>query len=632
MQTLPAVVRPRCQLPGGGESRLLLEAVLQTFERHDRGTVLLTGSDGSGKTTALRYLREHLPEQLQIDFFDSRDEVLPRDRQIIVTNASTPPSNATAVFELAPWLIDDCIEFAMARFPDAHQPLIVRFMAAKDQYLLNGNPELCTAVLCEFQDDEELNCVGEAIGRIVFRAAADSEQMLTEISELCLRMAQPSKQPARRQIRTLPESALNELGIDNRQWRWLRHSSVRLLLLPTLLVDRFDHDRQSRQNTARDFIRKIPSSIRRAVQKEVARRLSASAIEHVMRRLFELLSAPEASAERGFYLSILTRRNPKFRPEWLRTLKTVDSTCDRVCWDDINLKGASFVRCSFVHASLRSSLFREAGLTGSNFDAADLHGSVFSECRAAGATFRQANLTAAVLSHGNFSSADFTAATATQADFSGANLTNACLLNCRLRDCSFRNANLQSAELAGADLRGCDFTRADLPYLDLCEMNLLGTTFTHTKMKQARLDRVRWEQSDLSHAILVRASMTDAVVRHCNLSGADLAGAYMSGIDLCGSNLREANLSGVQFHFGSCRSGLVDSDLASEGTRTGFYLSDYDAHVYQAAEELRVANLRYCDLRGCRFEDTNFWRVDLRNAQMDPPLRDAAAAMGAFLD
>jgi uncharacterized protein YjbI with pentapeptide repeats len=163
-------------------------------------------------------------------------------------------------------------------------------------------------------------------------------------------------------------------------------------------------------------------------------------------------------------------------------------------------------------------------------------------------------------------------------------------------------------------------------------MNQLGTTFKHAKMKQARLDRVRLEQSDLSHAILVSASMTDAVVRHCNLSNADLSGAYMSGIDLCGSNLREANLSGVQFHFGTSRSGLVDSDLASEGTRTGFYSSDYDAHVYQAAEELRVANLRYCDLRGCQFEDTNFWRVDLRNAQMDPPLRDAAAAMGAFLD
>ena len=83
---------------------------------------------------------------------------------------------------------------------------------------------------------------------------------------------------------------------------------------------------------------------------------------------------------------------------------------------------------------------------------------------------------------------------------------------------------------------------------------------------------------------------------------------------------------------GSSGSGLVNSDIASEGTRTGSYSSDYDEHHYQAPEAIRAANLTSCDLRGTLVADTDFWRVDLRNARYTADQRMHFIATGAILD
>ena len=55
---------------------------------------------------------------------------------------------------------------------------------------------------------------------------------------------------------------------------------------------------------------------------------------------------------------------------------------------------------------------------------------------------------------------------------------------------------------------------------------------------------------------------------------------------------------GASFHLGSTRSGLIDSPIACEGSRTGFYTDDYDDRDIKPAEEIRKANLRGADLRG----------------------------------
>ena len=43
---------------------------------------------------------------------------------------------------------------------------------------------------------------------------------------------------------------------------------------------------------------------------------------------------------------------------------------------------------------------------------------------------------------------------------------------------------------------------------------------------------------------------------------------------------------------GSSRSGLVESPIASLGTRTGFYTDDFNEQDFKSPEEIRKANLR----------------------------------------
>ena len=81
-------------------------------------------------------------------------------------------------------------------------------------------------------------------------------------------------------------------------------------------------------------------------------------------------------------------------------------------------------------------------------------------------------------------------------------------------------------------------------------------------------------------------------------------------------NPRGADLRGASFHMGSSRSGLVDSTIASLGTRTGFYTDDYNEQDFKSPEEIRKANLRGADLRGAKIDGVDFYLVDLRDAPL----------------
>ncbi|MCK6462183.1 MAG: pentapeptide repeat-containing protein, partial [Planctomycetes bacterium] len=96
-----------------------------------------------------------------------------------------------------------------------------------------------------------------------------------------------------------------------------------------------------------------------------------------------------------------------------------------------------------------------------------------------------------------------------------------------------------------------------------------------------------------------------------------LAHAKVADVAWEGADLRGADLDGAIFHMGSSRGGLVESFLASEGTRTGFYTDDFDEQHFKSPEEIRKADLRGADLRGAKVERTDFYLVDLRDALYD---------------
>ncbi len=101
------------------------------------------------------------------------------------------------------------------------------------------------------------------------------------------------------------------------------------------------------------------------------------------------------------------------------------------------------------------------------------------------------------------------------------------------------------------------------------------------------------------------------------LRGANLRGAGLADIQWEGADLREADFRGAVFHMGSSRSGMVDSPIASEGTRTGFYTDDYEQQAFQSPEEIRKANLCGADLRFANVEGVDFYLVDLRGVKCD---------------
>lgn len=127
------------------------------------------------------------------------------------------------------------------------------------------------------------------------------------------------------------------------------------------------------------------------------------------------------------------------------------------------------------------------------------------------------------------------------------------------------------------------------------------------RLRGARFDHAHLEQAFLTASVMPRACFRDAKLNDVKVADVDWEGA----------DLRGADLSGAIFHMGSSRSGLVDSFLASEGTRTGFYTDDYDEQNFKAPEQIRKANLRGADLRGANVLGTDFYLVDLREALYD---------------
>jgi len=164
-----------------------------------------------------------------------------------------------------------------------------------------------------------------------------------------------------------------------------------------------------------------------------------------------------------------------------------------------------------------------------------------------------------------------------------------------------RKATLRGARLTGAQMAECDCRGLVLP--------------------GAAMDGADLRCADLTGAVLSRASLDNARLRQ--VCAAD--------VDLSGASLRDADLTGMTFHMGSSRSGLLSSPIASEGSRTGFYADDLLREQYVEPEEFREANLTGVDLRGAVIDFVDFYLVDLRGALYDDGQAEQLRRTGAIL-
>ncbi|HEY2251603.1 MAG TPA: pentapeptide repeat-containing protein, partial [Planctomycetaceae bacterium] len=266
----------------------------------------------------------------------------------------------------------------------------------------------------------------------------------------------------------------------------------------------------------------------------------------------------------------------------LRAATLTSASMEQIYADDACLAGADL---SHVLASRRQ--FQNANAERACFEGAMLKGASFHGANLKGARFVRANLSGAGLVAAEIEGADFS-----QVEFRGARLTGLVLSKAEFRQCSFREAQLLRCDLEGMVLPGADFREADLK----------------------------------------GALLTGSVMPHADFRGANLVKTGVAEIELENADLREANLRGASFHMGSSRSGLVDSPIASFGTRTGFYTDDYNEQDFKSLEEIRKANLRGADLRGANIDGVDFYLVDLRDALYDASQEQQLRSTGAILE
>ena len=196
----------------------------------------------------------------------------------------------------------------------------------------------------------------------------------------------------------------------------------------------------------------------------------------------------------------------------------------------------------------------------------------------------------------NFDCNDLSSADLRRVDLKRAHLVGTKLSGAMSEGASLQNAQLQSANLYGAVLKEANLSEADLQDADLSFAWLEGAELVLTQLQNVR---------SFDMAVLKKANMNGAILRHqvldgkdfvgVDLSNADLRDAHLSNADLRGVSLRKAKLQGADLtHADLHRADLSDADLSNADLR--------DAHLSDA--NLRDANL----------QDTNVEGADLRDA------------------
>lgn len=617
-----AAVRPRVFSPFTGETLLLEDAIPLLLETRCPGVIWLVGAGGSGKSVALQHLAATLPEripgQVVVDAKASLqrgdvlllDDAVPdRDHAagvVVATAGENCPITSgphDTVLSLAGWGRDECIEYLLAAHPSQSRSVGARITSHHFGDLYDGRPELWRLILDLMANDETIGTARAAVIRLI-------DQYLPVLSELalvrswCLAMLQRQDEVAAGFRERFEKS-----DRFDRLEPLLRHTLVFVCLAAGGLVDEIH-----RKPDFWEYRRSIPEAVIIEVATLIRNDSIAQAnLKGQLRRPMKGLHAAAAS--------LLHAANVGWQPQKsrleVRAQKTEISPC-------------------LARAVLRNASWKEQDLSGIDFSEADLNAACLQSVNIANANFSKSRLIGCRFKHVDGGSARFT----------GADLSSAQFEVVEFNDTNWQDARLYGAWFRHTQFRRAKFQRTLFEGAEFLECNFEGARLRNRPLRLARFEACRFAQADLRLCDLRGAEIRNASFCNANLGGAILDGTRLPGADLSGScllgaclpeidwpgvNLRNADLRGATFHLGTTRSGLVDSPIASLGTRTGFYTDDYCEQDFKSPEEIRKANLRGADLRGANIEGVDFYLVDLRDAWFDPDQEAQFRATGALL-
>jgi len=611
--------------PSGSGTLPIEDVIAPLIARGHPGVILLSGPAGCGKTTALRHLAAVLPGSENVVLLDEPGrDVAGFDkfikRLVVATEREQPAEGedgaAPSARSFAPamdlalafWTDDEAIEYCRAGFPGRCGDVMRRFCALPDRETLGAAPFLWRLVLDALAADEPVASVDDAILRALRRHLADESHYRRALQ--WLRAGLIAEGP-------LPEPfGLIERSADPAS-ELLRHRRARTLLLADEAFQRLERGKCPEiplRVTEGDVIRAAGALIR---QSPAALHTLRGAVRRHQTATTTVISLAVASGD-------------DWAPRSRRRVRLADAYLRGAKWAGAKLKRAVLWNADLRDADLREAVLEHAQLTGANLQRANLSHALANDVSAREARFADADMRMIRADRARLGDADLRGARlegaslveaeisgdVTGADFSRADLTGAFLLLLDPVDANFSGAKLDDIASARLDLRPARLDGA----------SFVGATLTACNLAGCWIRGVNFERADLSEALLTGSRIPLGRFRGSILHGAGLAGIAWEGADL-----RDVDFTNASFHLGSSRSGRLDSPIACEGSRTGFYSDEYYDMSYRPPEEVRVANLRGADLRGALVEGTDFYLVDLRGAKYDADQAEHFRRCGAIL-
>lgn len=599
-------MRPRVHRTGSTVPLLLEEEIRQLLDSGQRVEVRLCGARGLGKTTALAHLAAVFAGDSRLALRDLLDTSKPGEELVTVVASRRDGPEDALRFHLLPWTDDDVLEYLLATHPDRIATAFSAWQveATHDLHLWPG---ICRRVL----DVLATQPIGDPLTALSIVLRQHFGPRHDAAVDHALRTFVVAETPCRR-VDAPPAILEGE-----------RHVLASAAALGVLAAERV---LDVALGQPRRFRARI--SWRPPLRVAILHKLQG---EPELEARLRALAGSRRVRHKAFVMSCLCSRQPGHRPAfaprgdlahaWLRGIDLsgmrVRARLEHADLDGADLRQAVLHRCNLAHASLRGAraellecshlhapFLRAAGLDarGSRWPAAHLADADLRGARLEGARFPCAQLSRAQLQGALLHEADLSRAQLGGAMLGGTDLQHACCEGTQLGEIDLRETRMSGATFCLATFRHCNLAGSELPGLYAPQARFLGSDLTASKWRGANLERAVFD------------------------------GSGLADVDWEGADLRAADFRRATFHLGNARSGLVDSTIPGEGSRTGFYTDESLDDHFRAPEEVRKANLRRCDMRGAIVEGTDFYLVDVRGARLEPEQRDWLKRCRAILD